>query len=307
VDGVTASAENGKRPLFADALLVLITGVWGLTFVTIHDALAHADAFSWLALRFAVGAAVAAAVARRRLLDRSTARGGAVLAVFLFTGFVLQTKGLALTTPSRSAFITGMSVVLVPGVSFVLFRRPPKVSSLVGVAFAAAGLYLLTGFGRTELSPAVLAGDLFTGGCAVAFAVHISLTERYASNHPAMALVAIQLALVSVASAACIPFVPHHVEWTPGFIAAFLFCGVVASALALGVQTWAQARTTAVRAALVFSLEPVFAAAYSVARGREVLGVRELWGGALIVFGIIVAEAGAVFVTRWRRAEAARF
>ncbi|HEX4620314.1 MAG TPA: DMT family transporter, partial [Myxococcaceae bacterium] len=189
---------------------------------------------------------------------------------------------------------------LVPGVSFLLFRRRPRVSSLVGVAFAAAGLFLLTGFGSQHGAPGVLTGDLLTVGCAVAYAFHITLTERYAAAHPAMALVATQLALVSVASAACIPFLPHHVDWGPGFIAAILFCGVVASALALGVQTWAQARTTAVRAALIFSLEPVFAAAYSVARGRERLGLREVWGGALIVLGILVAETGALLVTRWR-------
>jgi drug/metabolite transporter (DMT)-like permease len=294
---------RAERPLFADALLVLITAVWGLTFVTVQDALAHADAFSWLALRFGVGAVAAAVVARGALRNAATAKAGAVLSCFLFTGFVLQTKGLALTTPSRSAFITGMSVVLVPGVTLLLFRRRPRVASLVGVAFAAVGLYLLAGVGLGHGAPGVLAGDLLTVGCAVAYAFHITLTERFASAHPAMALVAVQLALVSLMSAVCVPFLPHHVEWTPGFIAAFLFCGVVASAVALGVQTWAQARTTAVRAALLFSLEPVFAAAYSVAMGRERLGLREVWGGALIVLGIIVAETGAALWTRWRRAQ----
>jgi drug/metabolite transporter (DMT)-like permease len=296
-------AEGRPRPLFADALLVLITAVWGLTFVTVHDALAHSDAFTWLALRFGIGAVAAALVAGRALLNSSTAKAGAALSFFLFTGFVLQTKGLALTTPSRSAFITGMSVVLVPGVTLLLFRRRPRIASLVGVAFAAAGLYLLTGFGPERNAPGVLAGDLLTVGCAVAYAFHITLTERFAAAHPAMALVAVQLGLVSLLSAACLPFFPHHVEWSPGFIAAVVFCGVVASALALGVQTWAQARTTAVRAALIFSLEPVFAAAYSMAMGRERLGLREVWGGALIVFGIIVAETGAVLWGRWRRAQ----
>jgi drug/metabolite transporter (DMT)-like permease len=295
--------KPSSQPLGADALLVLITAVWGITFVTVKDALDSADTFTFLALRFGTGAVAAFLVARGQVLRRSFVRSGAILSALLFIGFALQTQGLALTTPSRSAFITGLSVVLVPVVSFALFRRRPRLPSLVGIGFAVAGLYLLTGVASADGSQA-LRGDFLTLGCAVAYAFHISLTERFAPQQGAVALVAIQLAGVSLLSGLAIPLVPHHVTWTPGFVGAFVFCGVVASAGAITVQTWAQARTSAVRAALIFSLEPVFAAAYSVLVGRERLGLREIAGGALIVLGILVAEAGAVLLGRFRRADA---
>ena len=284
----------------ADAILVLITAIWGVTFVTVKDALSHADAMVFLALRFGVGAVAGAILARRGLTDPGTLKRGGILAALLFGGFVLQTEGLRFTTPSRSAFITGLSVVLVPIAALALFRRAPRPSTAVGIVFATGGLYLLTGFGVGAPAEGSPVGDLLTLGCTVAFAFHIALTERFAPQQPPMALVTVQMAGASLLSALTLPVAGARVEWTPGFLVAVVFCGVVASAMAIGVQTWAQARTTAVRAALIFALEPVFAALYSVAIGREHLGPREVAGGALIVLGIGVAETGAVLWTRWR-------
>jgi drug/metabolite transporter (DMT)-like permease len=114
----------------------------------------------------------------------------------------------------------------------------------------------------------------------------------------------VQLWVVALLSALCLPFVETRVEWTPAFLGAVAFCGVFASALALSVQTWAQARTSAVRAAIIYSLEPLFAGGFSVALGYETLGVREWVGGGLIVLGVLVAELGSVLWGRWRAREA---
>ncbi|MHB8877679.1 MAG: DMT family transporter [Myxococcaceae bacterium] len=282
----------------------MVTAFWGFTFVTVKDALADADPFSFLVLRFGVGALAATAIAGKSLLEPRNLRAGLSLSPFLFLGYALQTLGLELTTPSRSAFITGLAVVLVPFVSTALFRRWPKAPSMVGVVLAVGGLWLLTG-GLGEPSTATRAGDLLTLGCAVSYAVHISLTEKLAPGRTVSAMVAVQLWVVALASAACLPFVHVRVEWTAGLVGAVLFCGLFASALAISVQMWAQARTTAVRAALIYSLEPVFAVGYSVLAGRESLGKRELAGGTLIVAGVLVAEAGAALLERWRRKVAA--
>jgi drug/metabolite transporter (DMT)-like permease len=296
--GGTDRAARSQQ-LQADGALCLITLVWGVTFVVVKDALGYGDPFSFLALRFCVGAVVLSALVGRQVLQPRNLRHGAVLAVFLFGGFALQTTGLTQTTPSRSAFITGMSVVFVPFLSLLLFRRMPKPSSLVGVVLAAVGLYLLTrpdaggagGFGR---------GDVLTLGCAVAYAVHITLTERYAPKEGVMGLVAVQLWGVALLSALSLPFVERRVEWTASFVGAVLVCGVIASAGTISLQTWGQARTTAVRAAVIYSLEPVFAAAYSVALGYEVLGSREWAGGGLILLGVLVSEVGAAAWNWWR-------
>jgi drug/metabolite transporter (DMT)-like permease len=285
----------------ADLLIFGITALWGGTFVVVKDGLDHADPYTFIAVRFAIGAITLTAFARRQLFDRDTLRAGIGLGLFLFLGFVLQTTGLVTTTPSRSAFLTGLCVLLVPFIYIALFRRSPGPFSAAGVALAIWGLWRLTG--EELLQPAgssTWIGDGLTLGCAVAYAFHITLTEKLSPGRPPMALVAVQLWVVAILSTLCLPFVERKVEWNLSLAGAVLACGLLASALAISVQTWAQARTTAVRAALLFSLEPVFAALISVAMGRETLGWREATGGALMVVGVIVAEVGGAWLARRR-------
>lgn len=295
---MTEAREEHRTRLQAEGGLVFLTLLWGVSFVVVKDALSHGDPFSFVALRFAVGAAVLSVLAGRQVLAPSHLRRGAVLGLFLFAGFALQTVGLTDTTPSRSAFITGLSVLLVPLVMLAVFRRVPRVSSLVGVVLSATGLYYLTGadLGTQGLSR----GDWLTLGCAVAYAFHLAFTDRFAPKEGVQALVAVQLWVVSLLSTLCLPFAGVRVQWTPAFLGAVVFCGVFASALAFSVQTWAQARTSAVRTAIIYSLEPVFAGAFSVVMGYERLGVREWAGGVLIVLGVLVAEVGSALWDRWR-------
>jgi drug/metabolite transporter (DMT)-like permease len=302
VTGQGAPATSPRLRLEADLVLVGITAVWGTTFVVVKDALSHADPFTFVALRFGAGALAATALARRQLRHPGVMRGGLVLGVLLFVGFALQTMGLVHTTESRSAFITGLAVVLVPLASFAVFRRLPQVTSLVGVALAFVGLHVLTGGASDPVADASTSlGDLLTLGCAVSFAVHITLTEKFAPGVPALALVAVQLWVVTFLAAACLPFVNARAEWSSDFVAAVIFCGLVASTGCIALQTWAQARTTAVRAALIFSLEPVFAALVSVGLGRERLDTREVAGGSLTVLAVLVAELGNLFWARRAR------
>ncbi len=293
-----APSEHSLR---ADGVLAGITVFWGVMFVVVQDALQRADPLSFLALRFGVGAVAASLIAGRKLWHGPTLRAGALLGLFLFAGFALQTFGLVDTTPSRSAFITGLSVVLVPLVSIVLLRRTPKAPAWVGVALAVAGMYVLTGGFSDPGGAHVLRGDLLTLGCALLFSIHITLTERFAQRLNATAVVAVQLWVTAALSALCLPFTAPRVEWTGELMVALLVCGVFASAGAISVQTWAQARTTAIRAALIFSLEPVFATLYSVVMGRELLTSRIIAGGALMLGGVAVSEVSTVLLERWKR------
>jgi drug/metabolite transporter (DMT)-like permease len=223
-----------------------------------------------------------------------------ILGLFLFLGFAMQTYGLAHTTPSRSAFITALCVVLVPFVSLIVWRQPPSPPAMAGVLLAAVGLAWLTGvMSGTEVSQgAHFFGDALTAVGAVSFAFHITLTGGLAPRHPAPALVTVQLVTVCVLSAACAPFNHPHLTFTWHLGAVLLFCALAATAMGLLLQTWGQSRTTAVRAGLIFALEPVFTAAYVAMLGRERLGVRELGGGALIVLGVVTAEVGGLVFRR---------
>jgi drug/metabolite transporter (DMT)-like permease len=303
VTGPGGQAAPPRLRLQADLVLVGITAVWGTSFVVVKDALARADPFSFMALRFGLGAIAASALAGRHLRAPGALGGGLVLGAFLFLGFALQTTGLVHTSESRSAFITALAVVLVPVASFAIFRRLPQLPSLVGVALAFLGLHVLTGGApEPEMVASTSLGDLLTLGCAISFAVQITLTEKFAPGLPALALVAVQLWVVAILAAACVPFLSARVEWRTDFVAAVIFSGLIASTACIGLQTWAQARTTAVRAALIFSLEPVFAALLSVGLGRERLEMREVVGGSLTVLAVVVAELGNLFWTRRARA-----
>ena len=283
---------------------MLLTVFWGVTFVVVKDALAFADPFTFITLRFAVGGAVMAVLARGQMFAPGVLKKGALLSVLLFLCFALQTVGLTDTTPSRAAFLTGLNVLFVPLFAVVLLKHIPRWGSFVGVVLAAVGLYALTRPGEGPVRPGhflgLYLGDWLSIGCAVTYAGHILLTERFATRDGVLGLVAVQLIGVMVLSALCLPFVERKLEWTPSLMGAVLTCGVLASAVAIGVQTWGQARTTAVHAAVIFALEPVFAAAYSVAVGREVLGPREWAGGALILLGVLISELGPVVWDRWR-------
>jgi drug/metabolite transporter (DMT)-like permease len=303
---VTDPSGSPRPRLAADLVLVAITAVWGGSFVVVKDALVHADPFVFLALRFTVGALVATGLAAGRLRHPGVVRAGLVLGLFLFLGFSLQTVGLVYTTEARSAFITGMAVVLVPLLSIAVFRRIPQAPSIAGVGIAAVGLFILTGgLSDPAIDGAAQVGDLLTLGCAASFAMHIALTEKFAPGRPALALVAVQLWVVALLGALCVPLAGARVGWRPDFLAAVLFSGAVSSAGCIALQTWAQARTTAVRAALIFALEPVFAAMLAVALGRERLDAREVLGGSLTLLAVLVAEVGNLFWTRRTRASGA--
>lgn len=285
----------------ADAVLVSITAFWGVTFVVVKDAVVLADPFTFLALRFSLGAVLLTLVAWRGLRSGGLLRAGAGLGVLLFIGFAAQTSGLQFTTPSRSAFLTGLSVLLVPFLSIAFHRRRPPPASLLGVALAVCGLWALAG-GTALGSPTGLGkGDELTLLCALAFALHITLLEQLARRYAPAPLVAVQLWTVAVLALLALSVLGARLAATPALFGAVLITGVGGSAVALLLQAWAQARTTAVRAALVYALEPVFAAAYSVALGREKFGGRELVGGGLIVLGVLVSELGAAAWARTQR------
>ncbi len=305
LEGASVSTSRSQR-LRADGALALITSLWGITFVVVKDALGYGDPFTFLTLRFLVGAVVLTTVAGRQLLTARNLRVGVMLGTCLFLAFALQTVGLATTTPSRSAFITGLCVLLVPLLSMLVYRRAPKLTSLLGVGLAAVGLYFFTQPEGGLTTGGVSRGDVLSLGCAVAYACHILLTERHAPKQGVMGLVAVQLWTVAALSALCLPFVERRLVWHPSLVGAVLLCGVLASAVAISVQTWGQARTTAVRAALIYSLESVFAAVYSVLLGYEVLGPREWLGGGLILSGVLMSEVGAVAWLWWRARAPAR-
>ncbi len=277
-------------------MLAACSLVWGATFVIVQKALADASVFVFLALRFGLASAVLAAMEAREFGKMRAGLLGAVtlLGMLLFSGFVLQTLGLTLTTPSKSAFITGTFVVLVPVFLAVFGKREISGWLWAGVCTAAAGLYLLTapGSGPGDLNW----GDVLTFGCAVVYAAHIIAIGHFAPRYPGNMFVFLQVATTAVLSGVAIVVCARagweqpRLVWSAALVWGVLTTALLATVGTISVQVWVQRNADSSHVALLLTLEPVFAGLTSYFFGGERLGGRAMAGAGLILFGILVAE-----------------
>jgi drug/metabolite transporter (DMT)-like permease len=284
-----------SRSLKAHVLLVLNTVVWGVTFVVIKDALAHITPLYFNAIRMTLAALCLAAIYWRRMLrlDRAALRYGAILGIFLWAGYEFQTTGLVHTTPSKSAFLTGVSVVLVPVFLTLIWRRRVNQWTVTGVLAAFIGLYLLTvpaGEHMFDVS-SVNRGDLLTIGCAIAFAFHIILLGRATKKHAFEQMAVLQTAVAALLMFLTIPVLERpQAVWSPRVLWAIAITGILCTAVAFSIQAWAQQFTPPTHTALIFALEPVFAWITSYFVLNERLGSRAAFGAVLILGGILLSE-----------------
>ncbi len=285
-----------SRSLKAHILLVLITLIWGATFVVIKNALADVSPLFFNAVRMTLAAVVLAAVFHRDLprLTAGSLASGSLVGVFLFLGNELQTVGLKYTMPSKSAFLTGVAVVLVPVFLALFWRRGINRWSALGVAMAFAGLYLLTVPASTGVGlnlGSMNHGDLLTLGAAIVFAFHIILVGHVTQAHRWQQITVVQVAVTALLMISTVPLVEKvYVVWSPRVIFGIAITGCLSLALAFAVQAWAQQFTPATHTALIFSLEPVFAWLTSFLFLGERLGARAGLGALCILAGVLISE-----------------
>ncbi len=271
----------------ADLALVGVTLIWGATFVMVKTALDQISTLLFLAVRFSVAAALLAMLYRNRLQFRK-ARPALLVGSLLFAGYVLQTLGLRLTTPSKSAFLTGLTVPLVPLAAALVYWKGPRLVEWISVVLATIGMALLTMQGeRLQFGP----GDLLSFGCAVAFALHVVAVGHFAWSMNFETLAVTQIGTAALLGLSTFAWVETpRVQWTPGVLIAIGVTALFATALAFTVQAWAQRYTTPTRTALIFALEPVCASITSYLAIGETLSPRGVSGAILILFGILLAE-----------------
>jgi drug/metabolite transporter (DMT)-like permease len=289
--------DNGfSKRIRADLALLFCSLVWGGTFIVVKDALADVSIFIYLAVRFALAAVVMAVLFWRSLrdLNRHTIWAGIQIGFFMFGGYAFQTTGLEFTTASKAAFITGSSVVLVPIFLAAFGRRRINIWIWVGAISALVGLYFLMipaeGFGGLNR------GDAIALGCAVMFALHVIFIGRYVERHSVGALSFLQVATTAALATLALPLLaatgwePPRLVWSGQFVFAVLITAIGSTVIGFSFQTWAQQYTTPTHTAIFISLEPVFAVLTAWVVAHEGLGGRVLFGAALILLGIVLAE-----------------
>jgi drug/metabolite transporter (DMT)-like permease len=277
----------------AELALVGVTAIWGSTFVLVKSALADVSTILFLAMRFAVAAVVLGAVYRKRMR-----RNGLLPAVaagcLLFVAYYFQTEGLKFTSASKSAFLTGLSIPMVPLAGSLVYQIRPRFFEAAGVLVATLGMALMTlpGVGAGNGAGwALNRGDLLSVFCAIAFAIHIVLVSHYT---PTIGFETIATGQVAVAALLGAVFFraaePVRFHMNAGVAVAVLVTGLLATAVAFTTMAWAQQYTTATRSALIFALEPVVAWVTSYMLFGETLSVRGGVGAALILAGVLMVE-----------------
>ncbi len=275
----------------ADLALALNTLFWGATFVLVKTALRDISPVLFLALRFSLAALLLALLfwfQRPVRFEWRVAAAGALAGTFLFAGFALQTVGLRSTSPPVSAFLTGLTSVLVPFVAALVYKIRPQLSELVGVVVATAGLGLMTLKGAVGT---IERGEFLTLLGAVAFAAHI-VTLGHFSEQMSFEILSVSQIAAAAAWATSLFWwteIPH-VAWRPAVLSAILVTGILATAVAFTVQAWAQQYTTSTRTALIYMLEPVVAWVTSYVTVGEGLSGRAAVGAVLILSGVLLVE-----------------
>jgi drug/metabolite transporter (DMT)-like permease len=287
VNGVESEATSCARKLHsarqkqATAALVGAALIFGTTFVTVKDAIVGVPVVAFLAARFAVGTLAMVPFTIRRTRTPGLLSAGISAGAALLLAYAAQTEGLRLVDESTSAFITYLLVIFVPLIVAGTTRRRPSRSTVVGVVASAIGLFLLTG----AHGHGVGRGEALTLLCALGFATHIVLLDRVSEHHDPVLLNAVQLGVVAVGAGTYGLIVGSSFHFSAHVWLAVVYLGVMASATAFFLQTWAQRHVGPTRAALLLMLEPVFAAVLAVALGRG-LTVPGIAGALLILIGI---------------------
>lgn len=278
-----------KAALAGTAALVGVTAVWGSTFVVVKDATDRMPVMDFLAWRFAIAALVMVAIRPRSVMRLSGASRlhGLMLGFALAAGYVAQTYGLRRTPATVSGFITGLFVVFTPLCAGLVLRRRIDLASWLGVLVSTVGLALLSLHGLS-----VGRGEAITLLCAIAFALHIVGLGEWSTARDAYALAVVQLGTVAVISA--VAAAPESLAPPPdsGVWGAILLTALAATAIGFFVQTWAQAHLAPTRAAVVMTMEPVFAGIFGVAVGGDNLTVRIVVGGLLVLAAMFLVELG---------------
>lgn len=265
--------------------LILVATAWGASFALIKDILHDIAPEPFIAWRFAIAGIVLCAIAfLRRQLTRDLIAPSLLLGALVFVGYLMQTHALRFISPSRSAFLTGLYVVMVPFADRLVRGNavPPRAWVASVLAFLGTAL-LIGGF------DAPVAGDLLTVGCAVCFALHVVYTADYSARLPALGLAAVQVFAVGVFATPPSLFAART-PLTARVMMVIVATALVTTALAFVALMWGQARVTATEAAVILAFEPLAAALASVLLYGEPLTRGLLSGGALILAAMLFSQ-----------------
>ena len=280
-----------NKRIAAQIGLLFITIIWGFTFVMVKDALHDAPPFSFATLRFGLATILIFLIVNKNMitLTKQEMIGGILCGFFLFLGYAFQNFGLMNTTATKSAFITSISVLIVPLLLVAIGIQKVPIRIWVAVLLATLGLYLLILPGG-----GINIGDVITFGCAVSFALHIIAQDNYLKKEiRLLPFFCIQLAFVTLISFIHAQvFEPEAIIWSTRLTNAIIITGIFATLIAFFTMIWAQKILNPSETAIIFAMEPVAAALFAMVFAGEILGLLGWIGGGLVCLAVVYGESG---------------
>ncbi|WP_338543421.1 DMT family transporter [Paenibacillus tundrae] len=295
---VSTRPINGARR--ADIQMLLATVIWGSSYLFMKSGLESMQELNLVAFRFAIAFIAAAVIFHRRLfrMDVGTLVAGAVMGTALFAAFVFITYGVQRTTTSQAGFLISLAVIFVPILTTIIHRRMPDRRLMMSIIVAVTGLGLLTL--QHELS--LHTGDILCIVAALIYAIYIMIAGKFTPKHDPLTLGTVQLGVAAIwGIAATLLFESPRLPDSPESWAAILGLGVLCSGIGYILQTLAQRHASPTRTSLIFSLEPLFAAAFAFSFQGETLTLQGYTGAALMLVGVLITEIKAVELMFWRR------
>lgn len=280
-----------------EILLVFTAIIWGSGFVASAVALEHYTPYQILAGRFLIGAIVLSLIFFRKSnkLNKTTLIKGALLGIFLYIAFALQTVGLQFTTPSKNAFLTAVNVVIVPFLGFLLYKRKIDMYELTGAVLAVVGIAVLS----LQLSSNINVGDVLTLGCAIGFAFHIFYTAKFVKTEDPVVLTIVQMVTAAVIGCVVVLFrgEANFSMETEGMMN-LLYLGIFSTTIAFLMQTIAQKYITETKAAIILATESFWGMVFSIAILSEIMTSRMIIGAFLILLAILISETKMEFLKK---------
>jgi drug/metabolite transporter (DMT)-like permease len=289
--------QYNRKTILADLSLLLVALFWGGGFVAVKDAINSITPLYMIAVRFSASSLVLAIIfwKRLKLIKKQDIKIGALVGVFLFLAFAAQTSGAQYTTAGKQAFLTGVSVVMVPFLAALLYKNKLDIYSIASSMLCLIGIGFLT----IKDGMAINLGDVLTLACAVFFAVHITLLGHYAKKVDTVILSITQMVFASImAFIAAVIFEPYHGGIPANAYTSMIYIVVFSTMLAFLIQTASQKYTTSDHAAIILSLESVFGSILAVIFLKDVFTLSMITGCGLIFAGIITAETKLEFMKK---------
>ena len=281
--------ENKAEGMLAKTALFSAALIWGSSFFIMKSTLDNIPVYYLLTLRFATAAIILALIfiKRLRLFNFDYLLKGSVMGFFLFCAYIFQTFGLLYTTPGKNAFLTAGYCIIVPFLSWLTSGIRPGIHNVLSAIICVAGI----GFVSLNETLSIGAGDALTLVCAFFYAAHIVAVARFSHAHDIFLLTIIQFASAAVLSSVCALLFDTFRQSIPSAsLYSLLYLCLFATALALLLQNLGQKYTETSTAAIILSLEAVFAVLFSIVFYQETLTLRIALGFALIFGAVIISQ-----------------